>query len=107
MSDLGSGNGTLLNGEPLTTEMPLSHGDSLTLGDTELTFNDSSNATMMMPMPSAPPPRPGRASARSSAPAAAAAKAEAGEEEGGRSRFRAARRPVPRAACAAPVAARR
>jgi tetratricopeptide (TPR) repeat protein len=61
--------------------MPLSHGDILTLGDTELTFNDSSNATMMMPMPSAPPPRPGRSSTRSSAPAAAPA--EAAGEEGG------------------------
>jgi tetratricopeptide (TPR) repeat protein len=80
-SDLGSGNGTLLNGEPLTDEMPLSHGDTLTLGDTELTFNDASNATMMMPMPSAPPPRPGRSSTRSSAPAAAPA--EAAGEEGG------------------------
>jgi tetratricopeptide (TPR) repeat protein len=70
-SDLGSGNGTLLNGEPLTDEMPLSHGDILTLGDTELTFNDSSNATMMMPMPSAPPSRPARSGARSSAPAPA------------------------------------
>ena len=79
VSDLGSGNGTLLNGEPLTSEMPLAHGDTLTLGDTELTFNDNSNATMMMPMPSAPPPRPGRGSTRSSAPAAG----EAGGEEGG------------------------
>lgn len=94
VSDLGSGNGTLLNGEPLTTEMPLSHGDTLTLGDTELTFNDASNATMMMPMPSAPPPRPGRTSTRSSAPAAAPAKAEAGEEEGGA--LAVPRRPPPR-----------
>ncbi|HYO56742.1 FHA domain-containing protein, partial [Archangium sp.] len=31
-SDLGSGNGTLLNGEPLTDALPLSHGDTLTLG---------------------------------------------------------------------------
>ncbi|HEX5747890.1 MAG TPA: FHA domain-containing protein [Archangium sp.] len=82
VSDLGSGNGTLLNGEPLTSEMPLAHGDTLTLGDTELTFNDNSNATMMMPMPSAPPPRPGRGSARSPAPAAAPAE-DAGGEEGG------------------------
>ena len=91
VSDLGSGNGTLLNGEPLTTEMPLSHGDTLTLGDTELTFNDASNATMMMPMPSAPPPRPGRSSTRSSAPAAAPAD-EAGEAGGAL----APRRPPPR-----------
>ncbi|WP_375772784.1 FHA domain-containing protein [Archangium gephyra] len=94
VSDLGSGNGTLLNGEPLTTEMPLSHSDTLTLGDTELTFNDSSNATMMMPMPSAPPPRPGRSSTRSAAPAAAPA-AAGGEEEGG-ALAAAPRRPPPR-----------
>jgi tetratricopeptide (TPR) repeat protein len=67
--DLGSGNGTLLNGEPLTDEMPLSHGDILTLGDTELTFNDDSNATVMMPAPSAPPPRPARTGSRTAAPA--------------------------------------
>ncbi|WNG56759.1 FHA domain-containing protein [Archangium gephyra] len=83
VNDLGSGNGTLLNGEPLTDEMPLTHSDTLVLGDTELTFNDNSNATMMMPVPSAPPPRPGRGSTRSSAPAAAPA--DAGGEESGAS----------------------
>jgi tetratricopeptide (TPR) repeat protein len=56
-SDLGSGNGTLLNGEPITDEVPLAHGDILTLGDSELTFQDASNATMMMPMPAEPPAR--------------------------------------------------
>ncbi|HYO65375.1 MAG TPA: FHA domain-containing protein [Archangium sp.] len=94
VSDLGSGNGTLLNGEPLTDEMPLAHSDTLTLGDTELTFNDNSNATMMMPMPSAPPPRPGRSSPRSPPPAAAPAE-EAGGEEGG-ALAGAPRRPPPR-----------
>ncbi|QRO01207.1 FHA domain-containing protein [Archangium violaceum] len=79
-SDLGSGNGTLLNGEPLTDEMPLSHGDVLTLGDTELTFNDSSNATMMMPAPSAPPSRPARSGSRSSAPASAPEAADTVDE---------------------------
>ncbi|HEX8823664.1 MAG TPA: FHA domain-containing protein [Archangium sp.] len=78
-SDLGSGNGTLLNGEPVTDEMPLSHGDVLTLGDTEVTFQDNSNATMMMPMPSAPPSRPGRTGSRPAAAAAAAASDEGGE----------------------------
>ena len=92
-SDLGSGNGTLINGEPITDEVPLSHGDVLTLGDTEVTFNDTSNATMMMPMPSAPPSRPARGGSRPSAPAAAAdpAEAEEGGEAGG-----APRRPPPR-----------
>jgi pSer/pThr/pTyr-binding forkhead associated (FHA) protein/tetratricopeptide (TPR) repeat protein len=64
-SDLGSGNGTFLNGEPINDETPLAHGDLLTLGDTELLFQDTSNATMMMAMPVAPsaaaaPSRPAR-----------------------------------------------
>lgn len=80
VSDLGSGNGTLLNGEPLTDAMPLSHGDTLVLGDTELTFNDSSNATMMMAMPPAPPARPARGGARAAAAPAPAADAGEGEE---------------------------
>ncbi|HYO52977.1 FHA domain-containing protein, partial [Archangium sp.] len=94
-SDLGSGNGTLLNGEPLTDELPLSHGDTLTLGDTELTFNGASDATMMMPMPSAPPPRPARAGSR---PAAAPAAAPSAEEEAGGDEGEAIvpRRPPPR-----------
>src|SRR5262245_58760746 len=36
--DLGSGNGTLLNGELLTDETVLGNGDVLALGDTEFTF---------------------------------------------------------------------
>lgn len=39
ISDLGSGNGTLLNGEAITDETPLSEGDVVTLGDTELRFS--------------------------------------------------------------------
>ncbi|WNG46419.1 FHA domain-containing protein [Archangium minus] len=93
-SDLGSGNGTLLNGEPLTDEMPLSHGDTLTLGDTELTFNDTSNATMMMPMPSAPPSRPARS--RPAARPAAAPVADAGDEAEGGGEVSVPRRPPPR-----------
>ncbi|ATB34509.1 FHA domain-containing protein [Melittangium boletus DSM 14713] len=89
-NDLGSGNGTLLNGEPLTDETPLSSGSVLTLGDTELTFNDASNATMMMPMPPAPSSRPAR---RPTAAAAAPAAAPAEEEEPGDAI--APRRPAP------------
>jgi tetratricopeptide (TPR) repeat protein len=92
VSDLGSGNGTLLNGEPLTDAMPLSHGNTLTLGDTEITFNDASNATMMM---AAPPARPTRGGGRA-APAPSPA-AEAGEgEEGEGGELAAPRRPPPR-----------
>jgi pSer/pThr/pTyr-binding forkhead associated (FHA) protein len=60
--DLGSGNGTLVNGEPISDETVLSHGDVLTLGDTELTFQDTSNATMMMAIP--PPSAPARPGSR-------------------------------------------
>jgi tetratricopeptide (TPR) repeat protein len=38
IEDLGSGNGTLVNGIAIAAESPLAHGDVLTLGDTELTF---------------------------------------------------------------------
>ncbi|MFY0578196.1 FHA domain-containing protein [Cystobacter fuscus] len=90
VNDLGSGNGTLMNGEPLSEETPLVSGAVLTLGDTELTFNDASNATMMMPMPSAPPARPAR-SRTAAAPAAPVA-----EEEGDGEAAIAPRRPPPR-----------
>ena len=38
VSDLGSGNGTLLNGEPIADETLLSDNDVITLGDTELRY---------------------------------------------------------------------
>ena len=38
VSDLGSGNGTMLNGEAVADETPLSEGDVITLGDTELRY---------------------------------------------------------------------
>jgi len=38
VSDLGSGNGTLLNGEAVADETTLSNGDVIRLGDTELRF---------------------------------------------------------------------
>lgn len=38
VSDLGSGNGTLLNGDPIAEETQLSDGDVITLGDTELRY---------------------------------------------------------------------
>lgn len=39
ISDLGSGNGTLLNGEAIADETPLAEGDVITLGDSELVFS--------------------------------------------------------------------
>jgi tetratricopeptide (TPR) repeat protein len=76
VSDLGSGNGTLVNGEPITDETVLASGDVITMGDTEVTFTDMANATMDVPItpgpsrartgssaavPGRPPPRPERA----------------------------------------------
>jgi tetratricopeptide (TPR) repeat protein len=48
VSDLGSGNGTLVNGEQITDETVLANGDVITMGDTEVTYTDVSNATMMV-----------------------------------------------------------
>ena len=58
--DLGSGNGTLLNGEKLEAESPLHNGDTLTLGNTRLTFQDVANSTDRVAVPSRPviPRRP-------------------------------------------------
>lgn len=39
LSDLGSGNGTLLNGEPVEDEVTLGDGDVITMGDTELRYS--------------------------------------------------------------------
>lgn len=41
ISDLGSGHGTLLNGEAVADETDLSEGDVISLGDTELCFSRS------------------------------------------------------------------
>lgn len=57
VSDLGSGNGTLVNGEPITDETVLGNGDVITMGDTEVTYSDVANSTMMVaitPGPSRP-----------------------------------------------------
>ncbi len=45
VQDLGSGNGTLLNGEPVQEETPLRPGDSIVVGDTELNFVDPEQGT--------------------------------------------------------------
>ncbi len=51
VSDLGSGNGTLVNGEPVEQETVLRNGDVLACGDTELTFADGGNSTDRRPVP--------------------------------------------------------
>ncbi|MFN0064006.1 MAG: FHA domain-containing protein [Myxococcaceae bacterium] len=64
-TDLGSGNGTLLNGERVQGEVVLRHFDVLTMGQTELKFEDTANATDRALDPRAaaspPPRRPGGA----------------------------------------------
>lgn len=84
VSDLGSGNGTLVNGEQISDETVLANGDVITLGDTEVTFSDVANSTMMVavtpgptrPRPAAggaapgrPPPRSERVRSSRNAPA--------------------------------------
>lgn len=121
VSDLGSGNGTLLNGEPLTDEAVLKDGDVIGMGDSELRFSPGSGfnpeATMMMPaggvakadatmmiqMPTARPARPaageGGAPARPARGGAAPARPERGgaaparPERGGAARPERAARP--------------
>jgi pSer/pThr/pTyr-binding forkhead associated (FHA) protein/tetratricopeptide (TPR) repeat protein len=72
VSDLGSGNGTEINGSKIDEETPLRNGDVITLGDSEFSFADSANTTDRHALPvrrpgsgaaaSAPPPRrPGAA----------------------------------------------
>lgn len=51
ISDLGSGNGTVINGDRIEAETVLRNGDVITIGDTELSFEDAANATVMRPMP--------------------------------------------------------
>ena len=38
VNDLGSTNGTELNGSPLTSQQPIQHGDKITIGRTVLQF---------------------------------------------------------------------
>jgi tetratricopeptide (TPR) repeat protein len=73
VSDLGSGNGTLVNGEQISDETVLASGDVITMGDTEVTFTDLANATMDVPITPGPSrPRTGATGAvpgRGGAPA--------------------------------------
>jgi tetratricopeptide (TPR) repeat protein len=75
VSDLGSGNGTLVNGEQITDEMVLANGDIITMGDTEVTYTDVSNATMMVDITAS------ANSARSRAPAAGGVPVRPGRPE--------------------------
>ncbi|MBZ4417745.1 FHA domain-containing protein [Myxococcus sp. RHSTA-1-4] len=83
VSDLGSGNGTLVNGDVISDETPLANGDVITLGDTELRFEDVANSTMEV---AAPPPRPARPSAGGSGSRGAVPARPPPRPEGGRVR---------------------
>jgi Tol biopolymer transport system component/tetratricopeptide (TPR) repeat protein len=51
VSDLESANGTRINGIRITTAHPLEHGDRVSVGDTELTYQEPGRATQdTMPM---------------------------------------------------------
>ncbi len=45
LTDLGSANGTLLNGVRLTVPRPVQHGDRIVIGDTELIFQEPGRST--------------------------------------------------------------
>jgi pSer/pThr/pTyr-binding forkhead associated (FHA) protein len=49
LSDLGSGNGTVLNGEPIEAETPLSDQDVFVLGDSEFRFEDAKRGPSRRP----------------------------------------------------------
>ena len=53
--DLGSANGTLVNGQPISDPHPLEPNDRVTVGDTELVFQPS-RVRAGAGVPSAPPP---------------------------------------------------
>lgn len=65
VSDLGSGNGTIVNGEQITDEQALSSDDVITLGDSEFQFVDGAGgggekADALAPSPRRPPVRTAR-----------------------------------------------
>ncbi len=65
ISDLGSGNGTQVNGETLTDEQALAPGDVIVLGDSEFQFSDGTGALREAAAPAGgarrPPVRTARA----------------------------------------------
>jgi predicted component of type VI protein secretion system len=66
VEDLGSTNGTFLNGALVTSPQPLRSGDTIGMGQTLLVFQTEASAvTAQAPVPpvSAPPPQPSPAAA--------------------------------------------
>ncbi|WP_164018389.1 FHA domain-containing protein [Pyxidicoccus trucidator] len=81
VSDMGSGNGTLVNGDVINDETPLANGDVVTLGDTELRFEDVANSTMSVSAPpsgSRPRPSTSASGARAGVPARPPPRTEGG-----------------------------
>ncbi|WP_095959638.1 FHA domain-containing protein [Corallococcus macrosporus] len=96
VSDLGSGNGTLINGDVISDETPLANGDVITLGDTELRFEDVANSTMMVSSPAAAPgprPRPAASGSRGAVPPRPGPRPEGGRVRSARSSAAAAPSP--------------
>ncbi|WP_426753047.1 FHA domain-containing protein [Myxococcus sp. Y35] len=94
VSDLGSGNGTLVNGDAISDETPLANGDVITLGDTELRFEDLANSTMMVGAPSiSPRPRPASSGSRGAVPPRPGPRVEGGRVRSARSAAAAAPSP--------------
>ncbi|HVJ90398.1 MAG TPA: FHA domain-containing protein, partial [Labilithrix sp.] len=63
LRDLGSLNGTYINGERVRGEQLLRHGDEIALGSTRARYDDGSGAPLDLsaPMPPPIPPSAGRA----------------------------------------------
>jgi pSer/pThr/pTyr-binding forkhead associated (FHA) protein len=57
VSDLGSGNGTIVSGEPITDERLLVPGDVIALGDSEFQLAEGSRGQALAPAPNRPPGR--------------------------------------------------
>ncbi len=59
VSDLGSGNGTMVNGEAIADETALGDGDTIALGDSEFRYQDpAAGASALAPSPAAGGRRP-------------------------------------------------
>jgi len=61
VTDLGSANGTLVNGVPLTGPHPLQHGERITVGDSDLTYREpgrTTDTTLKTPTPTLVGQRP-------------------------------------------------
>lgn len=58
VEDVGSTNGTFLNGVQITGAQPLRSGDAISIGQTSLVFQTKAEATQAQPGPTPPPSPP-------------------------------------------------